>query len=75
MTIKNPNQVYQEIYKKAKVKAKQLKQEAIKAIMEANSIKNAYMLDDIDDSDLSDFDEDDDYESGDEEEVDSSAVY
>ena len=75
IAIKNPNQVYHEIYKKARVRAKQLKQEAIKAIMEANSIKNAYMLDDIDDSDLSDFDEDDDYESGDEEEVDSSAVY
>jgi hypothetical protein len=77
MTIKNPNQVYHEIYKKAKTRARQLKQDAIKAIMEANSIKDAYMLDDIDDSDLSDFEDDDDSDdaSDNDEGVDSSAVY
>jgi len=62
--IKQPNQVYHEIYKKAKEKARKLKRDAINAILEANSIKNTYMLDEIDDddSDLSDFDDDDEEE-------------
>lgn len=69
--IKQPNQVYHEIYKKAKEKARKLKRDAITAILEANSIKNTYMLDEIDDdddSDLSDFDDEQDEEE-DEKEV------
>ena len=59
-SIKRPNQVYHEIYKKAKEKARKLKREALAAILEANSLKNTYMLDDIDDdnSSISDFEDD-----------------
>lgn len=55
MTLKKPNQVYYEIYKKAREKAKTLKKDAILAYLEMKNIKKTYMLDDIDDSD-SDFD-------------------
>ena len=51
IVIKDPNQVYREIFKKAKNKARQLKNSAIQAILEANNIKNTYMLNDSDDSD------------------------
>jgi hypothetical protein len=56
-TLKKPNQVYYEIYKKAREKAKAAKKEAILAFLEAKNIKKTYMLDDIDESDE---DEDDD---------------
>ena len=51
ITLKKPNQVYYEIYKKAREKAKEAKKEAILAFLEAKNIKKTYMLDDIDDSD------------------------
>jgi len=51
ITLKKPNQVYYEIYKKAREKAKEAKKEAILAFLEANNIKKTYMLDDIDESD------------------------
>ena len=51
ITLKNPNQVYYEIYKKAREKAKEAKKEAILAFLEAKNIKKTYMLDDIDESD------------------------
>ena len=60
--IKNPNQVYHELYRKAKDKARKLKKEALIAIMEANSIKSTYMLDGEDSSDLSDMSDYDDEE-------------
>jgi hypothetical protein len=50
ITLKKPNQVYYEIYKKAREKAKQAKKEAILAFLEAKNIKKTYMLDDIDES-------------------------
>jgi hypothetical protein len=55
-TLKKPNQVYYEIYKAAREKAKNAKKEAILAFLEAKNIKKTYMLDDIDESD----DEDED---------------
>jgi hypothetical protein len=56
-TLKKPNQVYYEIYKKARDKAKECKKIAIEAYLEAKNIKNTYMLDNIDDDDDdSDFD-------------------
>ena len=58
ITLKKPNQVYYEIYKKAREKAKEAKKEAILAFLEAKNIKKTYMLDDIDESD--DEDENDD---------------
>lgn len=56
MTLKKPNQVYYEIYKAAREKAKKAKKEAIQAFLEAKNIKKTYMLDGIDDSDDSDID-------------------
>jgi len=56
MTLKKPNQVYYEIYKAAREKAKKAKKDAIQAFLEAKNIKKTYMLDGIDDSDDSDID-------------------
>lgn len=56
ITLKKPNQVYYEIYKKAREKAKEAKKEAILAFLEAKNIKKTYMLDDIDESDEDDDD-------------------
>ena len=51
ITLKKPNQVYYEIYKKAREKAKEAKKHAILAYLEMKNIKKTYMLDDIDESD------------------------
>ena len=51
ITLKKPNQVYYEIYQKAREKAKQAKQAAILAYLEVKNIKKTYMLNDINDSD------------------------
>ena len=45
--LKNPKEVYYEIYKEAKSKARQAKLYAINAIFEANQIKKTYNLDDF----------------------------
>ena len=55
MTLKQPNQVYYEIYQKARERAKQAKQAAILAYLEVKNIKKTYMLDDINESDDEDF--------------------
>ena len=70
ITLKKPNQVYYEIYKKARDKAKECKKAAIAAYLEAKNIKNTYMLEDNDDSDSdeSDLDDFDKYENEEEEE-------
>ena len=58
ITLKKPNQVYYEIYKKAREKAKEAKKVALTAYLEMKNIKNTYMLDDIDNSDSeSEFDD------------------
>ena len=49
--LKNPVEVYTEIYKNAKSKAKQLKTAAITAFLEAKEIKDKYHLEDSDNSD------------------------
>jgi hypothetical protein len=54
--LKKPNQVYYEIYQKAREKAKDAKKNAILAYLEMKNIKKTYMLDDIDESD-SEFEE------------------
>lgn len=51
ITLKKPNQVYYEIYKKAREKAKECKKVALAAYLEAKTIKNTYMLEDNDESD------------------------
>ena len=65
LSIKRPNQVYHEIYKKAKERARELKKQALAAILEANSLKSTYMLDDMDDdtSSVSEFDDEESIES------------
>lgn len=52
ITLKKPNQVYFELYKEAKAKAKQAKKSAIIAYLEAKHIKNTYMLENESDSDF-----------------------
>jgi hypothetical protein len=52
-TLKQPTQVYYELYKEAREKAKIAKKAAIVAYLEAKNIKKTYMLDNIDnDSDI-----------------------
>lgn len=51
LTLKNPNEVYLDIYKSAREKAKKAKNDAIKAYLEAKRIKELYLLDVVDTSD------------------------
>ena len=53
--LKKPNQVYFELYKEARNKAKLAKKNAILAYLEAKNIKKTYMIENMNDSD-SDFD-------------------
>ena len=57
INLKKPNEVYLEIYKKAKEKAKEARLEAIKAYLTLKEIKKQYLLDEID---ISDDESDDD---------------
>ena len=54
--IRKRNDVYYEMYKEARRKAKMARDLALSSYLEAKRIKNTYMLDDIDDSDSSDLD-------------------
>jgi len=49
--LKNPNEVYMEIYKEARRKAKDAKKHAIQSYLEAKRIKSLYLLDEIESSD------------------------
>ena len=73
ITLKRPNEVYYEIYKIAKDKAKQHKKAAITHYLEAKQIKNTYHLEDLDDSDtssmLDDSDASDDSDDSEDEEI------
>ena len=51
VTLKNPNEVYTEIYKEAKRKAKDAKKNAVQAYLEAKRIKSLYLLNNIESSD------------------------
>ena len=51
MTLKKPDEVYYEIYKAARDKAKRMRQAAVEAYLEARHIKSKYLLNDIDSSD------------------------
>ena len=74
ITLKRPNEVYYEIYKIAKDKAKQHKKAAITHYLEAKQIKNTYHLEDLDDSDTSSIldDSDNSDDSGDSDDSDDS---
>jgi hypothetical protein len=56
MQLKKPNQVYFELYKEARNKAKLAKKNAIIAYLEAKNIKKTYMLENLIDNSDSDFD-------------------
>lgn len=60
ISLKKPNEVYYEIYKSARNKAKHMKQVAIQAYLEAKEIKTKYQLSDIEDSDDENVDINDD---------------
>lgn len=49
--LKNPNEVYLEIYREVKKRAKDAKKKAIEAYLEAKRIKSLYLLDEIESSD------------------------
>jgi hypothetical protein len=51
ITLKTPNQVYDDILKKAREKVKEAKKAAVTAYLELKAIKKTYMIDDMDDSD------------------------
>ena len=51
VTLKQPNEVYLEIYKEVKKRAKEAKKKAIAAYLEAKRIKSLYLLDEIESSD------------------------
>jgi hypothetical protein len=51
ISLKKPNEVYYEIYKQARKKAREAKKVAILAYLEARNIKKTYMLEDTDNSD------------------------
>lgn len=51
VVLKKPNEVYMEIYKEARLKAKTAKKIAVQAYLEAKRIKSLYLLDTIESSD------------------------
>jgi hypothetical protein len=55
ITLKQRDDVYYEMYREARRKAKIAKDLALSAFLEAKQIKNKYMLDDISDSDEDEF--------------------
>lgn len=63
MKLKKPNEVYYDLFNKAKIKAKEAKKMAIQSYLEAKKIKEAYLLEDVD---LSEEDENDKYDKYDE---------
>jgi hypothetical protein len=63
MKLKKPNEVYYDLFNKAKIKAKEAKKMAIQSYLEAKKIKEAYLLEDVD---LSEDDENDKYDKYDE---------
>ena len=58
ISIRNPKEIYEEIYKVARNKAKKMRAASIQAFLEAKRIKSQYVLDDIEDSDSEDYTDD-----------------
>ena len=52
--LRQPNEVYMEIWREARKRAKQARKAAIEAYLEAKNIKSTYMINEIDDSDSED---------------------
>ena len=55
--LKEKTEVYYQMYREARQKAKLAKSLALSSYLEARRIKNLYMLEDIDDSDESDLED------------------
>ena len=71
--LKNRNDVYYEMYKEARKKAKIAKDAALTAYLEAKRIKNTYMLTNLSDSD-SDSDSDSNNDSDNDNDNDSDNI-
>jgi len=67
--IKTRNDVYYEMYREARRKAKKARDLALSAYLEAKRIKNTYMLNDIEDSDDSDLETEEENEDDEENSV------
>ena len=65
LNLKKPDEIYYELYKASRVKAKHMRKLAVEAFLESKEIKTRYMLDDIGDSDEDSIDlvDDQDYDS------------
>ena len=77
--LKKRNEVYYEMYREARRKAKVARDLALSAYLEAKRIKNTYMLDNLKDSDesdndLNDNDDDDDDDDDDDEDIESENI-
>jgi len=56
VTLKNPNEVYMEIYREVRRRAKEAKKRAVEAYLEVKRIKSLYLLNEIESSDEDDDD-------------------
>lgn len=56
ISLKKPNEVYLELWKEARLAAKESRKNAIKAYLNAKNIKATYMLNEIDDDSYDEFD-------------------
>ena len=63
VSIKQPNEIYAEIYKAARAKAKRMRKAAIEAFLEAKKIKTQHLLDDVDSSDDEEYSSDEELNS------------
>jgi len=61
MKLKKPTEVYYDMYRNVKQKAKEFKKNAIAAYLEAKQIKSAHMLEDSDSDDDNDDDDDNEF--------------
>lgn len=59
ITLKDPKEIYYEMYRVAKTKAKETRKQALRALLDAKQIKETY---DLDDDSLDELDDDDDLE-------------
>jgi hypothetical protein len=57
--LKKPNEVYYDLFNKAKIKAKEAKKLAIQSYLEAKKIKETYLLEEVD---LSEEEDEDNFE-------------
>ena len=54
MTLRKPDDIYYELYKNTRERAKQMRRASIEAFLESKNIKTKYMLENIDNDDSDD---------------------